>query len=153
MRKLSILLTFSLFLIVGAKYNATAQTTYYRYQFSYDDDGNREKRIYVGTQLKSATIENPIAFDESEPAIDKIGFDQIKIYPNPTKGNLIVEMPDLEGDKAQIRVLNLQGKQIISSMAFPNSRNSIDLTHFSSGMYVMTICVGSECSDWKIIKE
>lgn len=153
MRKLFILLAFSLLLIIGAKYNAQAQSTHYHYQYSYDESGNREQRIYIGTTLKSASIENSSAFNEEKPITENFGFGEIKIYPNPTKGNLIVEIPDFEAEKISILVFNLQGKEIMYKTGAPNSRNQVNLSNLPSGMYVLKIVAGQEFSDWKIIKD
>nr|WP_319998175.1 T9SS type A sorting domain-containing protein [uncultured Draconibacterium sp.] len=153
MRKLFILLAFSLFFIVGAKYTVQAQTTHYHYKFSYDDSGNREQRIYIGTALKSASIENSTAFNEEKPIRENLGFGEIKIYPNPTKGNLIVEIPDFEAEKINILVFNLQGKEIMNKTSSPNSINQLSLYNLPSGMYVLKIVAGQESSDWKIIKD
>ena len=152
MKKIFILLAFSLFLIAGAKYSAQAQTTHYHYKFSYDDSGNREQRIYIGTALKSASFENSTAFNEEKPITEDLGFGEIKIYPNPTKGNLIVEIPDFEADKISILVFNLQGKEILNKIGSPNSRNQVNLYNLPSGMYVLKIVAGQESSEWKIIK-
>ena len=153
MRKLFILLAFSLLLIVGAKYNAQAQSTHYHYQYSYDESGNREQRIYIGTTLKSASIENSSAFNEEKPITETLNFGEIKIYPNPTKGNLIVEIPDFETKKIRILVFNLQGKEILNKIGSPNSRNQVNLRDLPSGIYVLKIVAGQEFSDWKIIKD
>jgi len=140
-------------LFMGAGAGILAQTTHYHYRFSYDENGNREKRIYIGTTLKSASLESSTAFDEEKPITENIGFGEIKIYPNPTKGNLIVEIPDMEVEAIRVMFFNLQGKQLMNRNVSPNTRTQFNLSSFPSGMYVMKIVAGQESSEWKIIKD
>ncbi len=139
-------------IFIGAQTETLSQTTHYHYRFSYDSSGNREKRIYIGTELKSATIEGSTAFKKEEPLIDKVGFGEIKIYPNPTKGNLVVEIPDLEAEAIRLLIFNLQGKQLVNKNVSPNTRTQLNMNSFLSGMYIMKVVAGKESSDWKIIK-
>lgn len=139
-------------LFIGVQANTFAQTTHYHYHFSYDGSGNRERRIYVGTALKNATLENTLTFDEEEPIVENIGLGQVKIYPNPTKGNLIVEIPEMEIEEIRVLVFSLQGKQLICKNVMPNIRLQLDLSDLPSGIYLMKIISGGESLDWKIIK-
>jgi hypothetical protein len=138
---------------MGAGAGIMAQTTHYHYRFSYNENGNREKRIYIGTALKSASLESSTAFDEEKPITENIGFGEIKIYPNPTKGNLIVEIPDMDVEAIRVMFFNLQGKQLMNRNVSPNTRTQLNLSSFPSGMYVMKIVAGQESSEWKIIKD
>ena len=140
-------------LFIGVQANTFAQTTHYHYHFSYDESGNRERRIYVGTALKNATLENALAFNEEDPIVENTGLGLVKIYPNPTKGNLIVEIPEMEIMEIRVLVFNLQGKQLIYKDVMPNTRLQLDLSNLPSGMYLMKIISGDESLDWKIIKD
>jgi len=140
-------------ILIGFQAEALSQTTHYHYRFSYDSSGNREKRIFIGTVLKNASIESSTTFNEEKPLIDNAGFGDIKIYPNPTKGNLVVEIPDLDLKTVRIMVFNLQGKQLVIKNISPNSRTLLNMQNLSSGMYVLKIIAEQKSSEWKIIKE
>lgn len=153
MRTYILLLVFAAFYFANAKQGVLAQSTHYHYKFEYDDAGNRDKRIYLGTALKSANTGTAVVQNNSKPVIDKIGLNEVKIYPNPTKGKLVVEIPQSDIPMAQIVLVNMQGKIIINKDIPTGSSSNVDLTRFSSGIYVMKIIIGQDFSDWKIIKE
>ena len=71
---------------------AHAQTSF---EFTYDGSGNRVTRAII--PLKSATIK-PDSLDAKQaikPLEDQIGLQKTRIYPNPTKGMLRVDFPEL----------------------------------------------------------
>src|SRR5690606_15177392 len=76
----------------------------------------------------------------------------IRIYPNPTKGVLKVEIPDIGDIKPTLVVYNLQGKQLVHKTV-SNQISTINLSVHPAGMYIMKIVNGQESLDWKIIKD
>lgn len=126
-----------------------AQTTY---EFTYDDNGNRETRAVIF--LKNATI-NPDDLEAKKtiiPQEDQIGLQKTLIYPNPTKGLLRLEFPELTEQGATIRVFDPNGKMIVQKSAI-SSGNEVDLSAHPPGFYIMVIHIGQEKKEWKIIKE
>lgn len=126
-----------------------AQTTF---EFRYDASGNRLTRTVI--LLKSATI-NPDSLEAKKsiiPLDDQIGLQEMRIYPNPTKGLLKIELPGLADQMAIIRVYDSGGKQILQKIAL-SSANEIDLSSQPAGVYIMMIRIGQENKEWKIIKE
>ena len=59
----------------------------------------------------------------------------LTLYPNPTTGKLTIE--GISGD-VQIYLHNFAGKEVFAS-SLTSSRNTIDLSHLPSGMYVITL--------------
>ena len=57
------------------------------------------------------------------------------LYPNPTTGKLTIE--GISGD-VQIYLHDFVGKSVFTS-SLTSSRNTIDLSHLPSGMYVVTL--------------
>ena len=74
----------------------------------------------------------------------------IKLFPNPTSGNLRVEM---EGDyeNVSIRVTNELGQQVIVENKTTTSFN-VDLTSFESGVYFLYITSNNKTALFKVIK-
>lgn len=125
-----------------------AQATY---SFTYDASGNRLVRSI--TLLKSASIENKDTLANNQLTFeDLIGNRPVKIYPNPTKGLLKVEIPFTDEPSATLKIFSLQGGLVISKDV--NSVfTEIDLSNQPAGMYILRIGIMELTSEWKIIKD
>lgn len=114
--------------------------------FSYDKSGNREKRTVINL-TKSASV-------SEEVLIDLIEERDIKIYPNPTRGQIKVEIPNNENIKSCTITVNAlaSGKLVTRKKAtFPIT--DIDLSKYANGFYVMIIDIDGKKVSWKIIKQ
>lgn len=129
---------------------AHAQTNY---GFTYDASGNRLTRAVI--LLKSATIPNDslVAKELEKPLDDKIGLQKTRIYPNPTKGLLRIDLPALTGQEPIIRLHDSNGRLILQQPAV-ELNNELNLSAYPSGIYIMSIQIGqNDRKEWKIIKE
>jgi len=135
-------------LLYGMPASATSCDT--TFIFSYDNSGNRIERII--DLSKSAQIQNGSLYSEEKKIMDELGGHEIKIYPNPTKGALKIEIPGLEGTNARLVVFNNQGKQVIDKKT-SGMVTHLNLSRYPSGMYILKILVGREASEWKILKD
>lgn len=135
---------FTLFLL-AVPFASQAQTLYYK----YDASGNRTER---SIHLDNKSMVN----DSSNVVIEDKTFDDevIRIYPNPTRGMLEVEIPaDPEKqEEIDITVTNITGQVIVKKRREPNI-TTIDLSSQPAGIYLMIIRKGKEISQWKIIKQ
>jgi len=132
-----------------------SQTIHYNYTF--DASGNRTYREKVITYPKSAKLPKDSL---SSPQKDKVGEvyndlldnKEIKIYPNPTRGLLTVDIPLRESDRARISIFDMQGRTL---MDFNNAGTStdIDLSGQPAGMYLLRIFINNKPTTWKIIKQ
>lgn len=138
-----------LLVAVFASQTAHAQTTF---KFTYDASGNRLTRAVI--VLKSATLspDSLLAKQAEKPLDDQIGLQKTRIYPNPTKGMLRIDLPEMTGQQAMIRVYDPSGRQVVQKPAI-SSGNEVDLSSHPSGAYIMVIHIGQEKKEWKIIKE
>jgi hypothetical protein len=121
-----------------------------QYQYGYDSSGNRISRQVI--TLRSAS---DAASDNKEEAIyeSTLGASELKIYPNPTKGTLIVAFSSAEQqDQIYLRIYNMKGV-LISYQLSSESKTIIDLSAQPSGTYIMKISSGESVSEWKIIKQ
>jgi YD repeat-containing protein len=119
------------------------------FAYDYDASGNRIERQLI--QLKSATMAGDNQGQEVfEGTLDKR---DIKIYPNPTKGSLQVEIPfSEEQQQVTLQVYNMQGA-LVSDQLVTNETTVVDLNRQPAGMYILRIFSGQSVSEWKIIKE
>jgi hypothetical protein len=127
-----------------------AGLTQNNYDFGYDAAGNRISRII---SLKSANIQDGFASSQLlPPIVDKIGLATTRIYPNPTKGILHLEITAENNEQANLTVHDLNGKLIVQNGRILNNCD-IDLSGSPSGMYILRVFIGAESKEWKVIKE
>lgn len=119
------------------------------YAFEYDASGNRIERQLI--QLKSTSVAGDNQQQEVfEGTLDKR---EIKIYPNPTKGNLVVEIPfNDEQPQLTLQVYSMRGT-LISEQLATSETTIVDLNRQPAGMYILRIFSGQSVSEWKIVKE
>jgi hypothetical protein len=137
-----------MFFIIAVNFQSYSQDTI---RYTYDNAGNRIGRdtIHIGGggMLKRGKIEKPIidyTFENRE----------IKIYPNPTKGMLEVEIPEdpYNPETIQLLIFDLKGRPIIDRRQEP-SRSLLDLSPYPNGFYILYLKKGQTISKWKIIKQ
>lgn len=121
----------------------------YKVSYSYDAAGNRVSKEIVLEQKRSLKKENSHGNTVSETLSDK----EIRIYPNPTKGILKLEISVLEeNDNCEISIYSSSG-QLLYTLRTNEQIIDIDMTSFTSGAYFLHITINREQSIWKIIKE
>lgn len=122
------------------------------FSYDYDANGNRIIRETIVLSTKMAHSENPN--DSIDEPIQKvIEKDNIKIYPNPTQGNLKVELnTSVSIDKIQIDIINIKGQLVYNTKEKLDSY-IINLTSEPKGAYILIMQVNDKKYEWKIIKE
>lgn len=132
-----------LFFIIAMPFPVLGQTLSY----SYDAMGNRIAREIVITRNAAPQRDTTICFTEvlNERAI--------KIYPNPTKGMLKVNIPLQEGQESPILKLYSSSAQLVRSVKATSESTSLDISSQPNGLYLLHIIIGKEESTWKIIKK
>ena len=134
-------------------------------RFSYDNSGNMTSRtIYIHTPpaIEAADTdnspvdtedENDTKTEEEKVFKDIIGNQYIKIYPNPTTGKLVVEIPNyINNSKDRIDIVDMQGtlRQRVSPL---EASNTIILNSLPAATYIILIQIDGETTQWKIIKQ
>lgn len=116
--------------------------------YDYDEAGNRIRREIVINSRRIA--ENSGLIENFSEVLAQKG---IRIYPNPTKGVLKVEIVGYEStDMCLMQVFNMEGVQVLSIRPSEQESN-LDLSNFSNGMYILNLLLNGEYCIWKIIKE
>jgi hypothetical protein len=124
----------------------TAQNVTYQ----YDAAGNRKARII---ELQKSPASRSAEAETPEPVVDVIAKQEIKIYPNPTKGLLKVEIGNFSDDlTGNIAIFDSSGKTVVQVGSL-SAENSLDISRQADGIYFLKIKVGDEVSTWKIIKK
>ncbi len=74
----------------------------------------------------------------------------VRVYPNPATDILYVDMPKDAGGFAQYEIFDLQGRLLVRGRLHGNS---IDVSGFSQGMYILTIETGGQRHSVKWVRE
>ncbi len=75
---------------------------------------------------------------------------ELKIFPNPSFGQLYFETTNIEEKLKNIELINSQG-QIVERITTAN--NYIDISHLTKGVYFLQIQIGDTITTKKMIKE
>ena len=119
--------------------------------YSYDSGGNRinrQKEIIYGPrgEVQDSAHQNP-------SYRDALSMVNITIRPNPTDGDLTIEITgtdDFQG--STITIYGMNGGILYYTDAVSYS-NEIDLRTWADGVYLLVIRNGGESSSWKIVKK
>jgi hypothetical protein len=122
----------------------------------YDLSGNRTNRsINCGKSTPSVPAKSA-AFDSTlkqQPVTETLGEMRISIYPNPTKGQLTVEINNIPADAmGEITLHDLSGKIIISRNDIKET-TLLDLSVQPTGVYLLRIKACDKVSEWKVIRQ
>jgi len=131
--------------------------------YGYDAAGNRVFRMifFSDAQLKSDSliaeedlVDDAFAFSEEEQKQALHDEHNVTIYPNPTRGNLTIHVPDASENSAMtIQLFDNSGK-LINTFQDIYEYTKINMFPYPHGMYVLRICYArNECTDWKILKQ
>lgn len=135
---------FLLFSLLSCSLGLSAQT---KISYSYDAAGNRVKREIVMSKTQNQAKQTSASFS------DMVADRQIKISPNPTKGNLRIEVADgTTVEKGEVEVYSLGGIKITSAPIY-NKVAVVDISQSANGIYILRVSIDGSSTSWKIIKE
>jgi len=83
--------------------------------------------------------------------IDKIDPFSIVMYPNPTDGNLVIEMNNIPTEKLNLKVFNTIGEIVYEKQMTTDLKQSFDFNHFTNGLYYINITGSKENKIEKLI--
>ena len=108
-------------------------------------DGNLELKNNAGSNIftisaadfggeESVTIENTGTVN-----LNEMTFDKVSIYPNPSEGQITVDLSKLSFNNASIEIIDITGKIIDSHILDANIKLQIDLGSYANGIYQVKI--------------
>ncbi len=131
---------------------ATAVLAQNRITYQYDNAGNRVSRAIVLASGPSM-VKGKTATPDSVVVQERMGSREIKIYPNPTRGMLGVEIKGGDSnDKLRLQLFAANGSMLINAQA-TEGLNPVDLAQQPPGIYVLVIFAGNNRTEYKIVKE
>ncbi len=137
-------------------------TQCYTMAYAYDGAGNRVSRSILlneATGLKSASIFDTTTnkfsndFNPEKKFTDELAESQITIYPNPTRGEMVVQVTNIKNEEAfKFVVYDMTGKIVLQKQNTKEFTN-IDLSNVPAGNYILKMFIGGSSTEWKIIKQ
>ncbi|NOQ27912.1 MAG: T9SS type A sorting domain-containing protein [Bacteroidales bacterium] len=128
-------------------------------EYVYDLAGNRTERHVIPPPPQAPAQEDVVSDNvdnkEIEPEVyeDLLAEKQIKIYPNPTRGKLAIEIVNYNlNDVGTIQVFDMVGR-LVQNVTKLSNQLEVDITSEPSGSYIIIIVIGDEKSEWKVIKQ
>jgi hypothetical protein len=142
------IITFLLCFLLSAW--CSGQTVVY---YKYNADGSRKLRTTDITLKSAKEARGDLAQNENKAFLDSIGSIKILIYPNPTHGQIKIEITGADfSKKSGVYLYNTSGTLLQQKV--PASGNDvIDLSLYPSNIYLMRIMLNGKTSEWKILKE
>lgn len=114
-------------------------------KYSYDDSGNRISRYRKTNKVASPAKKN-IPEQKNELT------NSIKVYPNPTKGPLNIDILSFSNeDNIHVTIYTLKG-EFISDHTLNQPITMLDLSTMSNGWYIVTVTINDKSENWKILK-
>lgn len=107
---------------------------------NYSDDYDYPEKIYI---IEPEFSSKSLLINSDNTDENNSFTENFNIYPNPANNNLIVEYEFENTNNTLIKIYNLQG-QLIKSIPITSQKDKIviDVSDFSEGDYLITICCG-----------
>jgi hypothetical protein len=77
---------------------------------------------------------------------------EVRVYPNPTSGQVYVNLPAGATQEVMVRVMDASGR-VVRTAQLSNNQNAVefDLTGMSSGLYFVHLSQGNEVKTVKLM--
>lgn len=76
-----------------------------------------------------------------------------RLYPNPAKDRISVQVPGNEQKNSTIKIFNLQGKEVKTESQFrTGNSSSIDISDFQNGYYIIQVFTGTKQFNQSFLK-
>ena len=116
-------------------------TTGYHF-VSWSDGGSQTHSVTVNSNM---TITATFAQDGGSQGIDDVTANSVKLYPNPTTGNLFIEVEGLQ----KVEVIDAVGRVVMTE----NAGNSINMSSLANGIYTVRVHANGFTAVKKVVKK
>ena len=111
-----------------------------------------QSSIDAGFSQSSMEIDYVRIYQESALSIeDQNIFDGVKLFPNPVKDKLIIQVPTALLE-AKATIYSIQGQEL-NSFIQKETRKTIDLYYYNKGIYILKFTTNNRTNSYKILKE
>lgn len=137
----------------SADYNFNANN---RFRFRCDASGNADRVYFDQITISGDNVSSSVKdTDTSTPGDELINFTQeslnkIKLYPNPAKNTLNLEI--LNGEFEQMTIYSITGKIVYSSKDKIKNKSSIDVSQFATENYFVKFISNGKAVTKRFVK-
>ncbi len=121
----------------------------YHVVYAYDAAGNRVGKAYTQITLKSSSSKQ----DSQIPLKENLGDKKVIIYPNPTKGNLKINVESDIETLFNYTLYSNEGKVLLTGEIISGIEHSLEMESYKTGAYILILKNKEEKLTYKIIKE
>jgi len=135
----------------------------YHYHFNFGWSGAGNGYFYIdtinpgtggvggGTYDFSSNEEGIFSLAKSTAGIEINNISEVNVYPNPSNGNLNIEVPSLTDSKVDIKVYNIVGEVVYDNVLNLKATTiDLNLSSLHKGIYILNINSGSNTFSKKI---
>ncbi len=136
-------------MISGGKIDYLPGTTVFSggYMHGYITTTGQYCSFFKSSTAVGATAELP-GQEMTEVPVIKAG---VKVFPNPTTGKFILEIPD-KGE-TNVEIFGMFGKCVMREMVSGQNRYELSLGSMPAGVYILHLISGNKSETFKIIKQ
>lgn len=123
----------------------------FKANYIYDNNGNRIKAtvVFLIDRGENPEVSESISIDEELNTF-------VNVYPNPTKGELFVDIVNaanetFEDNKSTITVWDVQGK-FLHSIVVTNPKVIVNLSNEPNGIYILKLNINGKVHHIKVVK-
>ena len=126
--------------------------------FEYDNMGNRVVRYMTPppSMMSESNQNQDNKTNADSTNIKKLttdGIYSLKIYPNPTKGNININVEKYKrGSKIIFKLYDVNNR-LMYNLESSNAYTAIDISSLSVGVYYLKVVIENSCNNYMIIKE
>ncbi len=117
--------------------------------FSVSDIGEVNVDVTVSDAAGNETTLTAVVTVVGYVGLEELNGFKVKVYPNPTYGTVHLEMNRFADE---LKVMDITGKTLIS-VANPEKQESIDLSEYHSGIYLIQLKFGDNVLYNKVVKK
>jgi hypothetical protein len=82
----------------------------------------------------------PTVIDSIPDSYNAIMFENIKMFPNPVKNTLFIDLNDVSFDKnTSVQIYNMIGEKVFERTAIQNQIQTLDIQNLANGVYIVEI--------------
>ncbi|MBU2920873.1 T9SS type A sorting domain-containing protein [Winogradskyella psychrotolerans] len=83
--------------------------------------------------------------------VDDYSAVNFKLFPNPTKNEVNIQLATSNFGAGNINIYNIQGKAIFKQITFEENTSTIDISSLESGLYFVELTIGNTATVQKLI--
>lgn len=116
----------------------------------YDSAGNRltSEKVIIFTR---GSVDG--SAPEEKMFQDSLASTRITIYPNPTEGDLRIDIAGVSDFESSGLILYDMAGKVVKNITQLSESNELDITGYANGIYIMVIKINEETTTWKIVKK